>query len=535
MQKKIITHSLLFFVIFLCVITSGKNVLSQDIGGADFSARPILEKHQTNDKTGYWWLDVQPGEEINLEIQINNGKQKNTFDITSNQAVTNPNFVIDYGLKKEEAHKYLSGTKLFDFYNNVFIGDNKNPGSKTIVLQAGESKKVPIKIKIPDSWKNNISIGGINVTRRATEEEKGQSLVNIYSSAFALILQSGRQDNSFSVSLSAADLKTDEQSIRLQNSKDTLQEKTKLQATIKDQKGILYSSLDYSSGTIVPYAKIDLPLNVKKELEKGNEYELSIKATKEDKTLKETYLLKVDDKGKVQVTSELTPQKNKSFPLIMLILAALAIGGAGIIIYVKKKRKGKNEREKMKGKMRNLILISLMTSAIWQQHGTQADTEIDKDNGSANTYITVTAPTTDNLYLTQAPDFNFANTEASTKDSITTRGTVPYSIVDITGNANGYNLQQKISDFTGTIDGKATTLPLKFFKITVADNASGTIKGSNAVNVLGQAGRVLTGQTNAQGNQSSGAATAEIQLDSTQTIKPGAYQATLTHTLVQGL
>ena len=189
----------------------------------------------------------------------------------------------------------------------------------------------------------------------------------------------------------------------------------------------------------------------------------------------------------------------------------------------------------MKGKMRNLILISLMTSAIWQQHSTQADTEIDKDNGSANTYITVTAPTTDNLYLTQAPDFNFANTEASTKDSITTRGTVPYSIVNITGNANGYNLQQKISDFTGTIDGKATTLPLKFFKITVADNSSGTIKGSNAVNILGQAGRILTGQTNAQGNQSSGAATAEIQLDTTQTIKPGAYQATLTNTLVQGL
>ena len=70
-------------------------------------------------------------------------------------------------------------------------------------------------------------------------------------------------------------------------------------------------------------------------------YELSIKAAKVDKTLKETYLLKVDDKGKVQVTSELTPQKNKSFPLIMLSLAALVIGGAGIIIYVTKKRKVK--------------------------------------------------------------------------------------------------------------------------------------------------------------------------------------------------
>lgn len=331
----------MFFVTFLCLITSGKSASAQDIGGADFSARPILEKHQTNDKTGYWWLDVQPGEEINLEIQINNGKKKNTFDITSNQAVTNPNFVIDYSLKEEEAHKYLSNPKLFDFYNNIFIGDSQNPGSKTIVLQAGETKKIPIKIKIPNTWKNKISIGGINVTRRATEEERGQSLVNIYSSAFALILQSGKQDSSISLSLSAGDLKTDEQSIKLQNYKDTLQEKIKLQATIKDQKGTLYSSLDYSSGTIVPYAKIDLPLNVKKELKKGNVYELSIKATKEDKTLKETYLLKVDDKGEVQVTSELEPQKNKSFLLIVLCLAVLVIGALGIIIYGTKKRKGK--------------------------------------------------------------------------------------------------------------------------------------------------------------------------------------------------
>lgn len=84
-----------------------------------------------------------------------------------------------------------------------------------------------------------------------------------------------------------------------------------------------------------------MPLNVKKELQKGNEYELSITATKEDKTLKETYLLKVDDKGKVQVTSALKPQKNKSFQLILLVLAALAIGGAGIIIYGTKKRKEK--------------------------------------------------------------------------------------------------------------------------------------------------------------------------------------------------
>ncbi|WP_081166380.1 hypothetical protein [Lactococcus garvieae] len=189
----------------------------------------------------------------------------------------------------------------------------------------------------------------------------------------------------------------------------------------------------------------------------------------------------------------------------------------------------------MKEKMKFIAVIALTIISAVQLDKVCADTQIDNNNGSANTYINVTAPTTDNLYLTLAPDFNFSNTESSTRGPITVAGTEPYNIVNITGTTRGYNLQQKISNFTAMINGTPTVLPLKYFKISVADNATGTIKGNSGVNVLGQAGRVLTGQPNAQGNQRSGNATAEIELDTTQVIKPGAYQATITNTLVQGL
>ncbi|WP_251711880.1 hypothetical protein [Lactococcus ileimucosae] len=189
---------------------------------------------------------------------------------------------------------------------------------------------------------------------------------------------------------------------------------------------------------------------------------------------------------------------------------------------------------KRKMKLISYTALTLIANVIFISP-VHADVQIDTNNGSADTYINVTAPATDNLYLTQAPDFNFSNTEATTTGAISTKGTAAYTILNITGNSNGYNLQQKISEFTGNINGKPTVLPLKYFKISVADNASGTIRGSNAVNILGQAGRVLTGQRNAQGNQTSGGATAEIQLDTTREIKPGAYQATITNTLVQGL
>lgn len=189
----------------------------------------------------------------------------------------------------------------------------------------------------------------------------------------------------------------------------------------------------------------------------------------------------------------------------------------------------------MREKIKFTACIALGIITAVQFNRTQADTQIDTNSGSANTYINVTAPTTNNLYLTQAPDFNFSNTEASTSKAVTVTGTVPYNIVNITGTTNGYNLQQKISHFTATVDGRTVTLPLKYFKISVADNTSGTVKGSKGVNILGQAGRVLTGQKNAQGSQTSGATAAEIQLDTTQGIKPGDYQATITNTIVQGL
>ncbi|MEY8458272.1 DUF916 domain-containing protein [Lactococcus ileimucosae] len=340
MKKKIALCSLLFLTSFLGLMLKGENIAAQENAGADFSARPLLEKHQIDDKLGYWWLNVKSGEEITLYIQINNGKQKNTFDITSNQAITNSNFIIDYGLKEDEAKKFLSHTKVFDFYKNISIGENKDSGSATVVLQPGESKKIPLKVRIPNSWTNKIAIGGINVTRRANEVEKEQSLLNIYSSAVALILQSGERDKSASLSLSPDEIKTDEQSIRLKNNKGVLQEKTQLKVSIKDKKGNLYSSLDYPSGTVVPYADITLPLQVKKALNKGGEYKLDIEARQGNETLKEAYILRVDSESKVQVSPQGAKQ-NAQTNFLGLGALVLAGGMTGFIGYSLKQRKEK--------------------------------------------------------------------------------------------------------------------------------------------------------------------------------------------------
>ena len=46
MKKKIALCSLLFLTSFLGLMLKGENIAAQENAGADFSARPLLEKHQ---------------------------------------------------------------------------------------------------------------------------------------------------------------------------------------------------------------------------------------------------------------------------------------------------------------------------------------------------------------------------------------------------------------------------------------------------------------------------------------------------------
>lgn len=271
-------------------------------------------------------MELKEEREITLYLQLTNGKQENTFDITSNQAITNSNFVIDYSLGKEEVKKYLSSSNLFDFYENIFIGESEHPGSSTVTLQPNETKKIPIKIKIPSDWKERISIGGINVTRRANDKENEQSLLNIYSSAFAVILQSGTPEQLAKLNFSVGDVQRKEQFIRIKNNADALQQEIKLSASVKDNKGKIYSKLDYNSGTVVPYADVNLPLQMKKELDKGKEYKLNIEAKQGEKIMKENYLLKVDNEGAVKVVALGDRKKEDSYkPLMKLFVGSVAL------------------------------------------------------------------------------------------------------------------------------------------------------------------------------------------------------------------
>ncbi|WP_219811248.1 hypothetical protein [Bacillus thuringiensis] len=185
----------------------------------------------------------------------------------------------------------------------------------------------------------------------------------------------------------------------------------------------------------------------------------------------------------------------------------------------------------------NFILISLGSLLSTYQHGVYAATNINSTNETAETFINVTAPTTNNLYLKENPDFDFGSSQVSSANiTLNAQGSSTYTIVNLSGTSNGYQLQQQVSEFTGTdTSGKTITLPLKYFYISVASNAEGTITGSSNVNIYGQNAAVLVGGANARGTQSSGDVTAQLILDNRKNVSAGNYHATITSSLVSGV
>ncbi|WP_103653036.1 DUF916 domain-containing protein [Bacillus thuringiensis] len=306
--KKTNRRFLTFLLILMTLIVNEKIAYAQtSTSGSDgigFAASPVLEEHQSKKDINYWWLNVAPSEQITLYVQVNNGDKENTFDITSNQAVTNHNFVVDYGQKKENARKLLVEKPVMDFYKDVLLGDKKEVGKTTITLKPKQSAKVPITVIVPKQGINGTVIGGINVTRKPSESEQKNNFVNVYNYSFALIMESGERPKEQVLGLLAGSMKVEEQKINLVNHKQALINRVKVYATVKDSKGKVYSSFESPTGVIVPKANIELALVSKEALKNNQTYDLEINAKLLDKDgdiNRADYKLMVGNDGEIQV------------------------------------------------------------------------------------------------------------------------------------------------------------------------------------------------------------------------------------------
>ncbi|WP_223804465.1 hypothetical protein [Lactococcus kimchii] len=163
----------------------------------------------------------------------------------------------------------------------------------------------------------------------------------------------------------------------------------------------------------------------------------------------------------------------------------------------------------------------------------KADNQIDSQNTSAQSFITVTAPT-NNIWTVNAPSLDFGSqTAAASLLSFNINASGPIYITNLSGTSTSFSLQQSVSEFTLTSGSQI--LPVTAFYLTVANSSDGKLVGSSAVNIFKQNGEVIRSGTSANGRMTSGAVNAQIRVDgASKVILTGSYKATISSTLISG-
>lgn len=196
-----------------------------------------------------------------------------------------------------------------------------------------------------------------------------------------------------------------------------------------------------------------------------------------------------------------------------------------------------------------LALIADCTAAAELDPETQVD-------GKANVDVSVSVPENERLRLLKTPDLDFGR--VTFHDEIIAdllfEAKVPdaFEILNITGTAAGFHVNQKYSHFTTTVDGETEPriLPVRAINLSVTGGPATMTNATNSVayGLLNPGepqpeygpieARVLTGLPNANGFLTSGVLRAELVVDGSrlgQIVLEEEYEATIITTIVSGL
>ncbi|MBJ7688150.1 DUF916 and DUF3324 domain-containing protein [Weissella confusa] len=122
---------------------------------------PIFPESQIDPKTGYYDLNVQPGQQQDLQMTLMNGGSKPLrVHISANPASTNDNGVIEYGKNKIKVDSSLKANvgKMITL-------------PKEVTIPANSTTTVTAKLAVQPEHFDGIAVGGLSFV---TDPDKGQ-------------------------------------------------------------------------------------------------------------------------------------------------------------------------------------------------------------------------------------------------------------------------------------------------------------------------------------------------------------------------
>jgi len=172
----------------ICILFLNGNAImakASQTNGLDYSVKPIMPKNQRDETKAYFDLKIDPGAEQTLEIEVtNHGEEDKTIEISIATATTNSG-VAEYGVN---SHGESDDSLLYKLEDLVSTEGR-------IVVPAGGTYIVELKVLMPSVSFDGVLAGGINIQEITDEEEveeeaeSGVSIINKYNYVIALLMR----------------------------------------------------------------------------------------------------------------------------------------------------------------------------------------------------------------------------------------------------------------------------------------------------------------------------------------------------------
>lgn len=312
---------------------------------AAFSVKPILPENQIDKGKAFFDLRVLPGREETIEVEIENGSDKEQTIIAEvSPARSNQNGIIDYKKRETAVDKSMA----------INLAAITKIGKETIV-PAKSKQVIPVKLSIPSAPFKGIVLGGLTFTLKeeANKAANGQLENKL---AYTIAVKLTESDEIVSTELELGNVKVTQSNLRniivasIRNVTPVVVEDLEIEASVfqKNQSVPIYGKkvLGYR---MAPNSFIPLEITTNDKPLKAGDYTLKMNVKGVDDAWSWEKAFKIEAEQAKKLNDTAIGLEETSLPMyVVVLIGALIVLVIVIIIlsilYYKKNRQSKKNR-----------------------------------------------------------------------------------------------------------------------------------------------------------------------------------------------
>lgn len=304
----------------------------------------VLPENQRSNDISYFDLLVKPKDQQTLVVNVVNTTNKpQTVNTAVSAATTNVNGVVEYAPSKNK----LDQSAPIDMAKIATL-------PKSIEIPANSSKKLEVKLTIPDKNWDGVVAGGITVTQAeatqsSSNKKTGVTIRNRYAYAIGVLLQT-KQDSTVTEKLNLAKVTADQIDARnaiiseLHNTSETYLKKVSVTSKVTrvNSSKVLYEAKK-SDMKVAPSSIFNYPINLKGHAFKAGRYtmDMTVKSEKSTWHFKKNFTITTKEANDLNA-KDITIVHDEGFNwwwIVLIVAIILALGA-----YIWKRRRNQTNK-----------------------------------------------------------------------------------------------------------------------------------------------------------------------------------------------